>query len=350
MSIYEARLQADLEAIGRRVDGLGALVVASVEEAVAALVAGDQLRSYRVGLDDLAINRETRAIDALCHEFVARHFPAAGHLRFVSSVLRLDVALERIGDYAVNIARRSVLLHKPPGESSLKIIRAVGTTAVALLQEALSAWSARDAVAARPLIARSRAFTKAHLRRLDDLVEAGDRHDIEALFVVRDVLHNLIRVGAQARNVCEETIFTALGETKSPKVYDVLFVGDTNANLTLIAEAYANKAFPHSGNYRSAGWAPSEEIDPELASLAEAAGLDLTHLAPETLSNLGPLDRYHVIVALQPGAREHLGDLPYSTVFLQWQLDETQAGPALVHEVCSRVRDLMIALRGPEAN
>ncbi len=350
MSIYEARLQADLEAIGRRVDALGALVVDSVEEAVAALVAGDELRSYRVGLDDHAINRETRAVDAACHEFVARHFPAAGHLRFISSVLRLDVALERIGDYAVNIARRSVLLHKPPADSSLKIIRAVGTTAVALLQEALSAWSTRDPVAARPLIGRSRAFTKAHLRRLDDLVEAGDRGDIEALFVVRDVLHNLIRVGAQARNVCEETLFTALGETKSPKVYDVLFVGDNNANLTLIAEAYANKAFPHSGNYRSAGWAAATEIDPELLEMAGAAGLDLTHLGPEPLANLGSLDRYHVIVALQPGARAHLGELPYSTVFLQWQLDEEQDERVLVQEVCSRVRDLMLALRGPEAN
>ena len=42
----------------------------------------------------------------MCHSFVARHLPSAGHLRFVSSVLRLNVALERIGDYAVAICTR----------------------------------------------------------------------------------------------------------------------------------------------------------------------------------------------------------------------------------------------------
>ena len=71
-----------------------------------ALLTRDRELAAEVILGDLPINREVRAIDALCHAFVARHLPSAGHLRFVSSVLRLNVELERIGDYAVTIAAR----------------------------------------------------------------------------------------------------------------------------------------------------------------------------------------------------------------------------------------------------
>ncbi len=348
MSIYEARLQADLEAISRRVDAVASLVVDNVEEAVAALVAWDHLRCYRVGLKDKAINRETRAIDVLCHEFVARHFPAAGHLRFISSALRLDVELERVGDYAVNIARRSVLLHTRPSEANLKVVQQVGATATALLRDAVTAWSLRDAEAARPLISRSRAFTKAHERKIDALIDPGEG-DVEDLFIVRDVLYNLIRVGAQARNLCEETLFTVTGETKEPKTYNVLFVGDGNSRLTQLAEAFARKAFPQSGQYASAGWAPADVLDPEMYELAATAGLDLGGAVPRPLSDeLPALERYHVIVSMQPGALEHLGDLPYSTVFLEWHLPDTDLRGQF-KEVSSQVRDLMLALSGPEA-
>lgn len=349
MSLYEARLQADLDAISRRVDGVGAAVIRNLNEALEGLLEGDALRSYRVGLADKAINRETRAIDGLCHSFVARHFPAAGHLRFVSSVLRLDVALERIGDYGVNVARRAVLLKQAPQSGNLGVVRAVGETAIALLEEALSAWSTRDADAARALIHRSRAFTKTHERTLDDLLVNTDGTDVETLFILRDALFNFIRVASQARNVGEEVLFTATGETKEPKVYKVLFVGAGNDRLTQVAEAFARKSFPGSGAYSSAGWAPAAALHPDLPQLAESAGLDLSDARPTDLAeHLPALERFHVIVALEPGALEHLGAIPYSTVFLQWDVPQDDPKQWL-QAIASEVRELMTALRGADA-
>ncbi len=350
MSLYEARLQADLTTISRRVDDVGALVVNNLREALRGLLDSDHLRSFRVGLADKAINRETRAIDALCHEFVARHFPAAGHLRFVSSVLRLDVALERIGDYAVNVARRTVLLDAPPPDVNLRVVQAVGETSISLLEEALAAWSARDADAARSLIRRSRTFTKTHERTLDDLLVATDESDLETLFVLRDAIFHFIRVGAQARNLGEETVFTATGIGKEPKVYQVLFVGEENHRLTQIAEAFARKAFPESGSYASAGWQPAPALHPDVATLADAAGLDVSLARPRPLADeLDRLERFHVIVALEPGALEHLGPIPYSTVFLQWAFPQTDPRE-LMHALSHEVRDLMVALRGADAS
>ena len=80
-------------------------VQTALERSVHALLARDRQASAETILGDLRINRETRAIDRRCHAFVARHLPTAGILRYVSSVLRLNIALERIGDYATTIAR-----------------------------------------------------------------------------------------------------------------------------------------------------------------------------------------------------------------------------------------------------
>ena len=65
-------------------------------------------------LDDYVTNRQTRELDRLCHAFVARHLPSAGHLRYVSSVLRLGIALERIGDYATTVSRTAAQLAEIP--------------------------------------------------------------------------------------------------------------------------------------------------------------------------------------------------------------------------------------------
>ena len=54
-----------------------------------ALLTLDRDLAYATVLGDKPINREIRELDRLCHAFVARHLPSAGHLRFVSSVLRL---------------------------------------------------------------------------------------------------------------------------------------------------------------------------------------------------------------------------------------------------------------------
>ncbi len=119
--------------------------------------------------------------------------------------------------------------------------------------------------------------------------------------------------------------------------------------LTQLAEALARQTFPSSGRYYSAGWAPAAALPDALFAAADAAGLDLEGAEPSPLaSGLDPLDPFHVVVALDSGALERLGPLPYSTVFLQWIIAEGST-EARMRELASRVRDLMLALRGRDA-
>ena len=117
MNGYEQRLAHDKAEIRRRVVAVGDTVRKAVAAAVEGLIQLDHAKCYGIMLGDLPVNREVRAINKLCHGFIARHLPSAGHLRFVSSVLQLYVALERIGDYAVSISREGVQLGSAPPET-----------------------------------------------------------------------------------------------------------------------------------------------------------------------------------------------------------------------------------------
>ena len=137
MSHYEERLEQDLGEIRNRVQAVGARVETAFRSAIEACLAADHARASQTILGDLGINREIRRIDRVCHAFVARHLPSAGHLRFVSSVLRLDVALERIGDYAVAVGRETVQLSVGAPSRVARDIELIADQALRMLRHAL---------------------------------------------------------------------------------------------------------------------------------------------------------------------------------------------------------------------
>ncbi len=120
MSHYEERMQRDLDEIRDRVAEIGSQVETAVRSAVEALLSRDVAAAAEIVLADHSINRATREVDALCHVFVARHLPSAGVLRTISSVLRLTVGLERVGDYAVTIGRETAQLDSAVPETIAK--------------------------------------------------------------------------------------------------------------------------------------------------------------------------------------------------------------------------------------
>ena len=69
--------------------------------------------AYELILGDHPINRDSRECDRMCHTFIARYLPGAGALREMASTIRVNVTLERVGDYAVTICREAIQLEDP---------------------------------------------------------------------------------------------------------------------------------------------------------------------------------------------------------------------------------------------
>jgi phosphate transport system protein len=343
----QRRLEQDLEDIRRRVGSVGARVDDAVGMAVHALLTGNRALAAETVLNDLPINRVVRELDAQCHVFVARHLPSAGHLRFVSSVLRLNIILERVGDYAVTIARETEQLGEPPPPQVATTMQQMADQSRKMYRQAMEAWVDRNAEMARG--------TKLMASGVDLLLDnawatmlALDKTEaapsLRRSFAYLIVFNNLERVSDQAKNICEEALFAATGETKPPKQYKVLFI-DEEHGLSALAEAMAERAFPQSGKYSSAGWAPIQR-DGVLDEYMDLRGL--TPREPTRLEHFRlDLSKQHVLVGLSGDVRPHIDAVPFSTVVLEWSLP-TDLGEAQV-VLSDEIRRLMEKLRGEGA-
>lgn len=358
---YEERLENDLNRIRERVATMGSLVQESLKNAVHALLTGNDKLASATILSDMPVNRLMREIDALCHRFIAVHLPSAGHLRIISSVIRTNIELERIGDYAVTICRESVQLPNPPKGALASKVELMADETRRMLTQAIDAFNQGNADAAKATMGMAAQVDRTFDTIFDELVhEQGDWElkDIMGLFVV---FHRLERVAAQSKNICEETVFAVTGQTKAPKTYRVLFLDQDNSCLSQMAEAIARKNYPNSGKYSSAGRQAAEEINPDLDNFLQQRGFDLSQMLPSNL-DLAPaeLAHFHVIVSLQGPVKSYIEGLPFHTVPLEWDLgscptglpqEETQQRlEELYREIAANVQDLMETLRGEGAS
>ncbi len=361
MSHYEERLEADLQNLRGRIEDLGERVEKAVADAVRALLTGNRRQAYEIILGDLPINREVRSIDRDCHAFVARHLPTAGHLRFVSSALRLILELERVGDYAATICRQAVQLVETPSGTVARDLELMADQGRRALRQAMAAWNQGNAELARGTVGMAKQASGASHKVFEDLLRAGkeDPRPLRDLFALLVIFNRLNRVVAQAKNICEETLFAVAGESKAPKRYRILFVDATNDGLSQLAEAHARATFPESGEYSSAGWAPAASLEPRCQLFMERHGLDAAGLAPSRLdATYDELASYFVIVSLGGDPRPHLPEIPLHTVLLEWDvgpsaegLDQERAEKLLeesYRRIAERMRELMETLRGED--
>ncbi|GAB4144035.1 MAG: hypothetical protein Fur0037_11790 [Planctomycetota bacterium] len=349
---YEARLQKDLDWIEDLLGIVGAGTEQAIGDAVKAVTTLDRDLAAKTVLGDYVINRQTRELDWLCHAFVARHLPSAGHLRFVSSVMRLATALERIGDYACTISRTASQLSAPPTPQAQRDIEVIGEHARKELHDSMRAFLSRDVARAQVLIQEAASFTHNFDRVFEHLAREGDeglRPTIE-LFALMATFNRLDRVIHQAKNICEETVFVCTGRMKSERRFEILFVDRDGRGAGHLAENFARKAFPRSGNYRCASLEPAQEIDPSFVEFAERNGLDLSGAWPTPFSALASnLSSFQIVVCLEKGLRDILGKIPFHTTAIEWDLDPSAKPEDAYKTLTPRIRELMELLRGEHA-
>lgn len=362
MTHYQERLERDLDEIRSRMRAVSDLVERQVQAAVEALLTFDSTLANQVILNDRIVNRETRALDRVCHGFVVRHLPVAHHLRFVSAVLRMDVALERVGDYAVTVCRHSLRCSGPPSETITRDIELISQQARRSLSVALKSFNEEDVEMARMALGLTYPVDTTHDKAFEDLVTAGEKHNLPVrdLFGYMRALYVLLRVSDQAENIAQETLFAVAGETKNPKVYRIHFVDRANDCRSLLAEAYARKVFADCGSFSSSGWDPAGSVRPEILPFLDEHGLSPENLRPKRVPDfMAEPKHFHVIIGLDDKAGEMIGEIPYKTVFLDWDLgpcpfgdddpDALERLEGIYRQIATSLRELMVILRGPDA-
>jgi phosphate transport system protein len=192
---------------------MGGLAEIAIEEALDALVRGDTELADKVVARDQKLDELESQVDKLAVRVIALRAPMADDLREVIAALKIAGVVERIGDYAKNIARRVGSIDGRDQFEPLTLLPAMGELAGEMVHDVLTAYAARDASLAREVIAtddKVDAFYDSIFRNLVTyMVEKPTTISTAAqlLFVAR----NLERIGDHATNVAEMVHFAATG-------------------------------------------------------------------------------------------------------------------------------------------
>ncbi len=359
MSHYEERLERDLNQLRARVSGMAGLVEDGIKNAMHALQTGNRKLAAATVIADHPINRTMREIDHLCHNFIALHLPTAGHLRLLSSIIRVNIQLERIGDYAVTIARESLQQSSPPeGQMAVELDRVANETLL-MLRQAVESFNESNADKARATMVMEEQMENNLDIVYAELMANDDRDAVKKVLAIFAVFTQLKRVADQAKNICEETVFAATGATKAPKVYNILFLDEDNSCMSQMAAAIARKKFPGSGTYTSAGRHPATALNPAMVEFLDQHGMHLEDAGPSAL-DMTPMEltALHLVVSLQGPVNSYLDSIPFHTTPLEWDIGPAPAGDAaesdrrleeIYRDLAVQITDLMETLRGKDA-
>jgi phosphate transport system protein len=208
----------DLEAVQAMVLRMGGLVEAALSDAADALDNRDDTLALRVREGDRAIDALEEQINAECARLIALRAPTASDLRTVLSVMKIGAALERCGDYAKNLAKRSVVLGTMPSiPGASGSIRRMARQVGLLLKNALDAYIARDAGLAKEVRQQDQDVDQMYSALFREFLThmMEDPRNITACMHLHFIAKNIERVGDHATTIAEQVIYLATGAMPS---------------------------------------------------------------------------------------------------------------------------------------
>ena len=204
----------DLETVQALIMKMGGLVEDALLESARALETRDDELAARVRLGDKTIDALEEQIQTECAKVIALRAPIAGDLRTVLSVMRIAGNLERCGDYAKNLAKRSlVLTQMAPVGSAAGSVRRMAQLVQVQLKDALDAYIRRDLDLAVEVRARDadvdQMYNALFREFLTHMIE--DPRNITACMHLHFIAKNIERVGDHSTAIAEQVIYLVSG-------------------------------------------------------------------------------------------------------------------------------------------
>jgi phosphate transport system protein len=206
---------SDLEQIQAHIMKMGGLVEEAILDASKSLKNRDEELAEQVRNNDKAIDALEELINDECIKLIALRAPAAVDLRVALSVLKIAGNLERIGDYAKNMAKRtSVLVHMAPVEGARGALRRMAREVQLMLKDALDAYIQRDAELARDILARDRDIDQMYNALFREFLTfmMEDPRYITPCMHLHFIAKNTERMGDHVTSIAEQVIYLVTGQ------------------------------------------------------------------------------------------------------------------------------------------
>jgi phosphate transport system protein len=201
------RIQGDLLKMSEMVDW-------AIEHSIKALQERDLELAAEVIARDDQLNDLRYHIEEACLTLIATQQPIARDLRAVVATLHMAVEIERMGDYAVGIAKSVIMISQEPLPKSLEKIPQMGGLSRQMLADGMQAYLQRDASWAEQIAVRDDEMDQLYRQVFDQLVEAmaANPEMVAQTTFLMWCAHNLERIADRVTNIAERVVFMTTGD------------------------------------------------------------------------------------------------------------------------------------------
>ncbi|MEM9913195.1 MAG: phosphate signaling complex protein PhoU [Pseudomonadota bacterium] len=210
----------DLEALQAQIMKMGGLVEDAILKAATSLEKRDEEMAEEVTRADAAIDQLEELINTEVARVIAMRQPIAVDLRIILTALKVSSNLERIGDYAKNMAKRTtVLAGMQQVNGSAASIRRMAKEVERMLKDALDAYIQRDVDLAHDVILRDADVDQMYNALFREFLTfmMEDPRNITACMHLHFIAKNTERMGDHVTNIAEQVVYLVTGETPDEK-------------------------------------------------------------------------------------------------------------------------------------
>jgi phosphate transport system protein len=202
-----------LNELKKRLLGMGRLVEEMIHNAIRAVLEQKKELQQAVISHEEEVNKSQIEIDDICITMIALQQPAAADLRFITSAMKINSDLERMGDQAVNVAQHS--LESAAAAAEVKgLISRMSEMVKKMVRDSLDSFVKRDIRLAQDVLESDDGVDSAKdeiYSKLTDCMKldpATINRSLDLILISR----NLERIGDHATNIAEDVIYMVAGK------------------------------------------------------------------------------------------------------------------------------------------
>lgn len=227
---------ADLSRLDNMIAEMGGLAESQLARSIEALCKRDIEAAEQIIPTDKKIDALEEEIYEFTVKLLALRQPMADDLRIVISAIKISSVIERIGDYAKNISKRTIVLKDSPSlTGALNTVSRMGDLVQAMIKQALDAYIARDADKAGDVRTRDREVDLLHTSLFRELLTymMEDPRYITPCTHLLFVAKNIERIGDHTTGIAEQVHFMVHGEMPADDR-----VKDDHSSTTIVTPKY----------------------------------------------------------------------------------------------------------------
>lgn len=213
--------EKELQEIKNGLIYLGALTEKAIQKAISSLLERNSELAREVIKDDAEIDNLDNELEDRCVRILALRQPTAIDLRFITTAIKINGHLERIGDMAVNIAEKAIMLNEEPQLKPYIDLPRMADMVGEMIKLSLDALIKSDLVLAEKVRHTEHAVDELNEQIFRELLTfmMEDTKAIHRAILIMQISKNLERIADHAKGVADMVIYLVTGESVRHQFY-----------------------------------------------------------------------------------------------------------------------------------